>query len=62
MWHTLSRTHPSVDRAAIAQARLGGLERDLGMEGNQFNVCVSILFVGYTVFQGTRHVLVPADL
>lgn len=40
-----------LDRSAIAQARLNGLERHLGLVGTQFNVCVSILFVGYTTAQ-----------
>ncbi|THU88574.1 MFS general substrate transporter [Dendrothele bispora CBS 962.96] len=40
-----------LDRSAIAQARLNGLEKHLGLVGSQFNVCVSILFVGYTLVQ-----------
>ena len=40
-----------LDRSTIAQARLNGLEKHLGLVGSQFNVCVSILFVGYTVVQ-----------
>lgn len=36
-----------LDRNAIAQARLNNLEKDLGLVGSQFNVAVSILFVGY---------------
>lgn len=36
-----------LDRTAIASARLNGLEEDLGLEGNQYNTCISILFVGY---------------
>jgi len=32
-----------VDRNAIAQARLNGLEDDLGMSGVEFNTCVSML-------------------
>ncbi|KAM0755785.1 MFS general substrate transporter [Meredithblackwellia eburnea MCA 4105] len=40
-----------VDRNGIAQARLNGLEKSLHLQGNQFNICVSILFVGYTIFQ-----------
>ena len=28
-----------------------GLEEDLGMEGNQFNIAVSVLFVGYILGQ-----------
>jgi hypothetical protein len=35
-----------LDRNAIAQARLNSLEKDLGLKGNQFNVAVSILFIG----------------
>ena len=40
-----------VDRNAIAQARLNGLEDDLNMTGTQFNTTVSILFVGYVLMQ-----------
>ncbi|KAK7464302.1 hypothetical protein VKT23_006470 [Stygiomarasmius scandens] len=40
-----------LDRSAIAQARLNGLEKHLGLVGSQFNICVSILFVGYAVVQ-----------
>ncbi|KAK1984902.1 major facilitator superfamily domain-containing protein [Colletotrichum cereale] len=40
-----------LNRNAIGAARLGGLERDLGLTGNQFQTCVSILFVGYIVMQ-----------
>ncbi|TDZ54538.1 putative transporter [Colletotrichum trifolii] len=36
-----------LDRNAIINARLNGLEADLGLEGTQYNTCVSILFVGY---------------
>lgn len=36
-----------LDRNAIANARLNNLEEDLGLEGTQYNTCVSILFVGY---------------
>ncbi|KAL8329679.1 hypothetical protein RB597_005112 [Gaeumannomyces tritici] len=40
-----------LDRNNIAQARLSTFERDLGLVGNQFNVAVSILNVGYMVMQ-----------
>ncbi|OBR05506.1 MFS transporter [Colletotrichum higginsianum IMI 349063] len=36
-----------LDRNAIINARLNGLEKDLGLVGTQYNTCVSILFVGY---------------
>jgi hypothetical protein len=35
-----------LDRNAIAQARLNDLEEDLGLVGDQYNTCISILFVG----------------
>ncbi|KAK2059142.1 MFS general substrate transporter [Colletotrichum caudatum] len=40
-----------LDRNAIGAASLGGLERELGLAGNQFQTCVSILFVGYIIMQ-----------
>jgi len=35
-----------IDRNAIANARLDGIEEDLGLVGTQYNTCISILFVG----------------
>ncbi|KAJ5088486.1 Major facilitator superfamily domain general substrate transporter [Penicillium angulare] len=40
-----------LDRNNIASARLAGLESDLGLHGNQYATCVSILFVGYLLMQ-----------
>ncbi|KAL3449209.1 major facilitator superfamily domain-containing protein [Aspergillus insuetus] len=40
-----------LDRNNIAQARLNNFERDLGLEGTDFNVAVSILNVGYMLAQ-----------
>ncbi|KAJ5682962.1 hypothetical protein N7462_006127 [Penicillium macrosclerotiorum] len=40
-----------LDRNNIAAARLAGLEDDLGLVGNQYLTCVSILFVGYLLMQ-----------
>lgn len=45
-----------LDRNNIASARLGGLEEDLGLEGAQYQTCISILFVGYILMQ------VPANM
>ncbi|KAF2753133.1 MFS transporter [Pseudovirgaria hyperparasitica] len=47
-----------IDRNAIAQARLNGLEDDLGMSGSQFNTTVSILFVGYVLTQVPSNMLI----
>lgn len=34
----------------LSQARLNNFERDLGLEGTDFNVAVSVLNVGYLYF------------
>ncbi|KAI1391137.1 MFS transporter [Hypoxylon trugodes] len=47
-----------VDRNVISQARLNHFEHDLGMSGNEFNVAVSILFVGYVLMQVPSNVLI----
>jgi MFS family permease len=47
-----------VDRNTIAQARLNGLEDDLGMTGVEFNTTVSILFVGYVLMQIPSNILI----
>ena len=36
-----------IDRNNYAAARLQGLEEDLGLEGDQYQTALSILFVGY---------------
>jgi len=40
-----------LDRNNIAQAKLGGFEKDLGLVGDQFNTAVSLLNVGYIIMQ-----------
>ncbi|KAJ5325831.1 hypothetical protein MYU51_001175 [Penicillium brevicompactum] len=45
-----------LDRVNIGNARLYGLEEDLGLVGNQYQVAVSILFVTYCFFE------VPSNL
>jgi hypothetical protein len=42
-----------LDQNAIANARLDNFEKDLGLVGNQFNVCVSVLYAGYTLIQAS---------
>lgn len=41
-----------LDRNNIAAAGLSGLNEDLTLKGDQFQTCVSILFVGYLIMQG----------
>ncbi|RDW75426.1 hypothetical protein BP6252_06568 [Coleophoma cylindrospora] len=45
-----------LDRVNIGNARLYGLEADLGLVGNQYQICVSILFVTYCLCE------VPSNL
>lgn len=40
-----------LDRNAMINGRLNTLEEDLGLEGTQYQTCVSILFVGYLLGQ-----------
>ncbi|KAH8667010.1 major facilitator superfamily domain-containing protein [Xylariales sp. PMI_506] len=40
-----------LDRNNIAAAGLSGINADLSLRGDQFNTCVSILFVGYLIMQ-----------
>lgn len=45
-----------LDRNNIAASRLGGLEEDVGLHGNQYQICISVLFVGYILMQ------IPANM
>lgn len=47
-----------LDRSNLAQARLGGLEEDLGMKGSDFNLATSIFFVGYLLMQLPSNLLI----
>ncbi|KAK0634309.1 major facilitator superfamily domain-containing protein [Bombardia bombarda] len=47
-----------LDRSNLAQAKLGSLEKDLGMVGNDFNVATSIFFVGYLLMQLPSNMLI----
>ncbi|KAI0202809.1 major facilitator superfamily domain-containing protein [Astrocystis sublimbata] len=44
-------TFSFLDRVNIGNARLYGLEEDLGLVGDQFQIAVSILFVTYLIFE-----------
>ncbi|KAJ4376000.1 hypothetical protein N0V83_001280 [Neocucurbitaria cava] len=40
-----------LDRNAIVNGKINGLDKDLGMKGTEYNTCVSIFFVGYLIGQ-----------
>ncbi len=46
-----------LDKNALAQAKLSGLEDDLNMHGTQFNTATSIYFIGYLLFQFVSNML-----
>ncbi|KAF1959948.1 permease of the major facilitator superfamily [Byssothecium circinans] len=46
-----------IDRNNYAAARLQGLEEDLGLTGDQYQVGLSILFVGYILMQVPSNIL-----
>jgi hypothetical protein len=35
-----------LDRNAIVNGKLNGLDKDIGLKGTEYNTCVSIFFVG----------------
>jgi hypothetical protein len=41
------------DRNALPQARVQGLENDIGLVGVQYNIVLSLTFIGYILMQGT---------
>ena len=45
-WILIADCFLQLDRNAIAQARLNGLEDDLRLKGTEYNTCISVLFVG----------------
>jgi hypothetical protein len=38
-----------LDRNAIVNGKLNGLDKDIGLKGTEYNTCVSIFFVGLVV-------------
>ncbi|KAF2865259.1 major facilitator superfamily domain-containing protein [Massariosphaeria phaeospora] len=47
-----------LDRNNIAAARLGGLQKDLGIDYNQYATCLSILYVGYILMQVPSNIII----
>ncbi|KAF8485646.1 putative MFS nicotinic acid transporter Tna1, partial [Gautieria morchelliformis] len=41
----------SLDRVNVGQARLTGLEKDLQLRGNQYDIALTIFFVSYGIFE-----------
>lgn len=41
-----------IDRNALPHARVQGLEEDLNLSGVQYNIVLSLTFIGYILMQG----------
>ncbi len=57
----ISRTEcffTDIDRNNASQARLAGFEKDLGLVGSQFATLLSILYVGYILFQVPSNMII----
>ena len=48
---TAKLTRGNVNSGNIGNARLAGLEKDLNMKGEQYNIALTIFFVSYIVFE-----------
>ncbi|KAL2022438.1 hypothetical protein VTK56DRAFT_5267 [Thermocarpiscus australiensis] len=46
-----------IDRANIGNARIAGLEKDLGMSGNDYNALLSIFYISYILFEIPSNVM-----
>jgi len=46
-----------LDRVNIANAKLYNLTEDLGLVGNQYNICLVLFFVPYVIFEIPANIL-----
>ena len=47
---------PFIDRVNIGNARIQGLEKDLHLTGNQFNIALVVFFIPYSIFDALSNV------
>lgn len=46
-----------LDRINIGNARIEGLEKDLGMSGNDYNIAVQVLFIPYILLEVPSNIM-----
>lgn len=56
-WLCLLYLASFLDRTNIGNAKLDGLEKDLHMSGQQYNLTLTIFFISYSVFEPLTNVL-----
>lgn len=49
-----------IDRGNVGNAKIEGMDTDLGLVGNQYNIISTIFFVPYIIF-GTRDLSIGDD-
>ncbi|KAI4161154.1 MAG: hypothetical protein L6R39_000114 [Caloplaca ligustica] len=47
-----------LDRINIGNARIQGLEADLGMKGQQYNIALQVFFIPYILFEVPSNILI----
>lgn len=45
-----------VDRNALPQAKVQGISEDIGLAGIEYNIVLSLTFIGYILMQGQRNI------
>ncbi|KAI5927851.1 putative MFS transporter [Camillea tinctor] len=46
-----------IDRANIGNAKIEGLDKDLGLIGNQYNIALSLFFIPYVLLEAVSNIL-----
>ena len=45
-----------IDRNALPQAKVQGISEDIGLAGIEYNIVLSLTFIGYILMQGKQDV------
>lgn len=45
-----------IDRNALPQAKVQGISEDIGLAGIEYNVVLSLTFIGYILMQGEQNI------
>lgn len=47
-----------IDRNALPQAKVQGISEDIGLAGIEYNIVLSLTFIGYILMQGQPNIKV----
>lgn len=45
-----------IDRNALPQAKVQGISEDIGLAGIEYNIVLSLTFIGYILMQGQQNI------